>query len=170
MDPVSIIVLAVIAVFSSVTAPLLIMQSTARTRRRERLEDYAHQDRLAAEAAEAAEAAVAATRVSNGKLDQLSAQAAQIHSLVNSDMTAARQAELDQTRSLLTVLRRVVSITADKGQPPDPADVQAIENAIRRVTELERVLSDRLAQFREAERNARNIIAGRDLDDDGDQE
>ncbi len=94
--------------------------------------------RLAAQAAQKADA----------KLDQIDLQAKRIHTLVNSDMTAARQSELDQTREMVIVLRRVIDLANMRKVPPDPKDVTALENAILRVTDLEGVLADRLAQMR----------------------
>ncbi len=161
-DPVTIIVLSVIAVFSSITAPLLITYATTRLRRQERLEDYARQDAIAQRVAEVARTAADNSAATERKLNQISQQALQIreqanqiHILVNSDMTAARQAELDQTRAILAVLRRVTNLTVQQGAAPDPEDVQAIARAEHRVQELEQILADRLEQFRLSERQPR---------------
>jgi hypothetical protein len=93
---------------------------------------------------EVARLAAETARNQTAKLDQ-------IHTLVNSDMTAARQSELDQHKAMLVVLQRVVSMAYAKGTDPDPADVQAIEQTRRRIDELEAILADRLIQFRQAE-------------------
>lgn len=92
----------------------------------------------------AAARAAAAAAVTDGKLNQ-------IHTLVNSDMTAARQSELDQTRAMVIILKRVLALAAARGEKPNIADVAALERTQDRVEELEQILADRLSQFRLAE-------------------
>jgi hypothetical protein len=88
---------------------------------------------------------------SDEKLDQIDLQARRIHTLVNSDMTAARQSELDTTRVIVAVLRRVIALARDRGIQPDPKDVDALDAAERRAVELEQILADRLSQMRQVE-------------------
>ena len=71
------IVTALLAIFGSVTAPVILMNRTAAMHREDRDADWARQDKLAAEA--------------NGKLDT-------IHKLVDGAFTAAMRAELGATR------------------------------------------------------------------------
>jgi polyhydroxyalkanoate synthesis regulator phasin len=202
MDPASVlslIVIAVAAVFTSITAPLILARRTERMHREDQLADYQRQDQVAKVAAETAAAAAlqvqevatlaaeAAARLeaaqaesirrtdevarltasqavqTDRKLDAIDAQAKRIHTLVNSDMTAARQSELDQTRAMVAVLRRVTSLAQEKGTAPDPRDMEALSTADARVGELEQILADRLHQLHQVEDEAR----AHPIDDDG---
>lgn len=156
---ISLVAVAVVAVFTSITAPLILARRTERQHRHDQLADYQRQDevaRLAAATAarmlrqqqEMAEAAAEQAETAGVKLDA-------IHTLVNSDMTAARQSELDQTRVLLAVLRRVVHLSRARGQDPEAADLEALDSAEARAAELERMLADRLHQLRQVEDTAR---------------
>lgn len=144
---VSLIAVAVGALFSSITAPLLLARRTERQQRSDRLADYERQDEVARLAARAVAAQAYQARLAGEKLDK-------IHTLVNSDMTAARQSELDQTRVLVAVLRRVVALSRQRGHQ-DLADVEALERASARAGELEAMLADRLHQLRESEATER---------------
>ena len=95
-----------------------------------------------------------ATAVTDRKLDQIDAQARRIHTLVNSDMTAARQSELDQTRATLVISRRIVALARAGGDKPLTEDTDAIGRLESRVTELEQILADRLHQARIVEAEA----------------
>jgi hypothetical protein len=88
------------------------------------------------------------------QLSRIDAQAQRIHTLVNSDMTAARQSERDQTIAMTAVLRKVIALAESRGQVPDETDIQALAAAERRVTELDQILADRLAQMRVVEAEA----------------
>jgi hypothetical protein len=174
MDPTVIVTLAlavVTSIFASITAPLILAHRTERMHREDQLADYQRQDKVAREAKEAAslvaaelqkstEAAQENARVSQEKLDDLSAQTQRIHTLVNSDMTAARQEELDQAESLIVVLQRVIKLAKGKGLMPDPADTDALERTQRRRDQLELILADRLAQFHASEVEAGKTPAG----------
>lgn len=154
------VITILVAVFASVTAPLILAYRTERMHREDRQADYARQDEIAERSAEATAALLAeqrqiaaGTHEANGKLDKLDKQARSIHTLVNSDMTAARQSELDQTRAMADVLRRVIAVaTAATDTEPDPADVEALERAEKRIGELQAIMADRLQQAREAEK------------------
>jgi hypothetical protein len=112
---------------------------------------------------EVARLAAIAQAEAGAKLDQLDLQTKRIHTLVNSDMTAARQSELDQTRAMVIVLERVTTLAArTTGASPDPRDLAALEAARSRISDLEAILADRLAQMRivEAEQKVNPIIEG----------
>lgn len=111
--------------------------------------------RRTAAATEEVKATLAETNsVTDRKLDAIDAQARRIHTLVNSDMTAARQGELDQVRSTLIILRRVVAIARAGAGEPEPGDLEEIERLAARATELEQILADRLAAARAVEDEA----------------
>jgi hypothetical protein len=193
-----------VAIFASITAPIILLRQTDQRRREDREADWARQDKVAEKAeqaakdlaasqkeiankaAEAASLLVAAQErtiqradevarlaaeqavIQGDKLDLIDAQAKRIHTLVNSDMTAARQSELDQTRTMIAqtqtmieVLVRVIALAQSRGQVPDPKDVsaltaarEALKEAQSRGTELEQILADRLQQMHEVEAEA----------------
>jgi hypothetical protein len=165
------IVLAIVtSLFASVTAPLILAHRTEKMHREDQLADYQRQDKVAAAAAVAATAAQAAAIAAQRqaadtatKLDDLSAQTQRIHTLVNSDMTAARQEELDQAESLIVVLQRVISLAKGKGIMPDPADTDALERTRQRRDHLELILADRLAQFHASVKEAGETAAGQKM-------
>ena len=173
MDPAVIVTLVISVagvIFASITAPLILAHRTERMHREDMLSDYQRQDKVAAAAAAAAVAAQEAARQAQeqavsaaAKLDDLSAQTQRIHTLVNSDMTAARQEELDQAESLIVVLNRVIQLARDKGMMPDPSDIDALERTQRRRDQLELILADRLSQFHASEEEARHTPAGQKM-------
>jgi biopolymer transport protein ExbB/TolQ len=155
---------AIIVLFTSVGSPILLAHLTSRRHRRERLEDYERQDRVArrvAEAAErltkrqdqtaikAAEAAelllaanerVAATAgVVNDKLDI-------IHTLVNSNMSAAMQAELDALETSVAMMTEVIDLKKAAGREPTQDALVALKSARAKVRESKVALADRTTQ------------------------
>lgn len=160
------VLVALIVAFAGVVGPLFLSYLNGRQRRAERAEDYARQDKVAArvevaagkavkvadKAAEAAallvesnavaaETAASATADTNRRLDQ-------IHTLVNSNMTAAMQAELDRTQEVLVMLREVMALNEAAGRPPSEDARTRIAVTERKVGELSATLNDRLAQTR----------------------
>ncbi len=135
----------------------------AELRRLEKTEDYARQDEVAMKAAEAAallaktqhaliERADEAARRSEQsraevteRLTTLDEQGKKIHILVNSDMTAARTNERDQTRLTLMALRRVQALSSNLGLVADQGENDAIVAAEKRIEELDLILADRHA-------------------------
>jgi len=134
-----IIVPVLVAVFV-----FFLVRHTAKVFHQDQLTSWARQDEVAAAALLAAQDAARQAENSSRKLDR-------IHTLVNSDMTAARQGELDQTRAMAAIQERVVRATTAAAGKPDPVDVQALQRTRARIAELEAILADRLAQFREVE-------------------
>lgn len=74
--------------------------------------------------------------VTNRKLDV-------IHALVNSNMTAHMQSELDATVRELAMMREVSRLHEDAGRDPTSETIQAIEMTEAKVSELRAVLDDR---------------------------
>jgi hypothetical protein len=166
VDPAVIVTLVISVagvIFASITAPLILARRTEQMHREDMLADYQRQDKVAAAAAAAVAAAQEQAREASAKLDDLSAQTQRIHTLVNSDMSAARQEELDQAESLIVVLRRVIGLAGERGLMPDPADADALERTERRRDQLRLILADRLAQFRASEAEARETEAGQKM-------
>lgn len=119
---ISLVVSALLAVFASITAPLILAQRTAAMHREDRLADWARQDALAAK--------------TNGKLDV-------IHVLVNSNMTAAMQAELDAIKREIVMMREVAALNLAAGREPTVEALAAIEATQVKIAELESQLADR---------------------------
>jgi hypothetical protein len=172
---ISLILVGVVAIFTSITAPLILSHRTERMHREDQLADYQRQDQVAREAKAAADALlaqqVAATEAARERdvesalmLGRINAQADRIHTLVNSDMTAARQEELDQAESTIVILERVISTARAKGIQPGAEDLEALEAARTRRDRLEQILADRLHQLRESEAVLKTTPAGRALD------
>ncbi len=166
----SAIAVALIALCGVVLAPLLLNQLNRRNARADReaelqrlkaekLERYEVAEK-AAEAAElllaaqtrTADAAKEVARVAAQGQNETTMQLKQIHTLVNSDMTAARLAELNQSRVSLHLLKRLAHLDTVAGREPDEADQLAIKETEARIVELEAILADRAAQQKIVER------------------
>lgn len=155
------VVVICIAVFSSITAPILLLQRTERMHREDRLADYKRQDDVAAkaaqaaadlvksqkvisdQAAEAAELLLAANErvattasITNDKLDV-------IHTLVNSNMTAAMQSEFDATVRELAMMKEVINLKGAAGLSPTPEALSAVTSTEAKLQELAAALNDR---------------------------
>ncbi len=146
--------------------PVLLIRANGRERRKDQRLTWERDDAVAAQAAEAARLLLAAQRESIARTDLVAEHVAAstsltankldaIHTLVNSDMTAARQSELDQTRVTLVMLRKVVALDRAAGREPTDTDTVTIETTEARIIELEAILADRLAQQRAVEAEAR---------------
>jgi hypothetical protein len=127
----------------------------AKIRRAEKLEDWARQDAVADKAAEAASlllienAKVAkATEATQGKLDV-------IHILVNSNMTAAMQSELDATRRDLVSLKEVARLNEEAGRKVSAEALAVIDETGQRIAKLDAELRDRLKQTQIADKEGR---------------
>jgi hypothetical protein len=154
---VSVALTIAIVIFSSVTAPLIVVHLTGRQRHREKEQDYARQDAVADEAArqqgavreqaeEAARLLVENNRlvaeqgeVVTGKLDV-------IHTLVNSNMTAAMQSERDAIGRELAMMKEVIALREAAGQEPTQEALAALRSTESRIMELDANLADRLKQ------------------------
>jgi hypothetical protein len=78
-----------------------------------------------------------------------------IHILVNSNMTAAMQAELDATRRDLASLREVARLNEEAGRSLSDEARQVIEDTQLRISKLDAELRDRLKQTKAAEKEGR---------------
>ena len=150
-----------VAVTTTVVAPMLTTWQASRTRRAERLDDYARQDMVAEKAervadllmqrqnAAAAEASHVAQRllVTNEIVAKTSKETIEkldiIHTLVNSNMTAAMQSEFDATSRELAMMMEVLELKRAAGHQPSPASLGAIEAAKSNLDELGAALRDR---------------------------
>lgn len=157
-------------------APVVLMYLTSRERRRDKLEDYRRQDEVAAKVDRAAAQAAVTQQANIRRTDEVARVAAaaaaeqrsqlkQIHTLVNSDMTAARQGELDQTRATLVMLKKIVAMDARDGRPPQAEDVAAIGATESRIKELQAILADRLVQMKAVEAEIRDAATAKSVEE-----
>jgi len=166
VDPAVVVTLVVSVagvIFASITAPLILAHRTERMHREDQLADYKRQDEVAREAKAAAIAAQQAADKAQRQLESIGVQTQRIHTLVNSDMTAARQEELDQAEALIVALQRVIRLAREKGVQPEPSDVDQLQRTRARRDQLEQILADRLEQFKQTERDARKSASGREM-------
>lgn len=169
-----------LAILAAIVAPCILawlngrlrqeeLRESAKLRREEKLEDWRRQDEVARRAeivakqlldkqketvAHTEEAAallvennkvVAKTaKITNSKLDV-------IHTLVNSNMTAALQSEVDATRAQVILMKEVIGLRVDAGQRPDSDAVKTLAVLESKVAELDANLKDRLEQTKIAD-------------------
>lgn len=86
--------------------------------------------------------------------DSTDSQLRQIHALVNSDMTAARQGELNQTLISLTVMRKLMLLETAAGADVTEDEVLIAKTEVR-VHELRALLARRQIQ----QANADDVVA-----------
>ena len=138
------LIVAIPTVLASTFTPLATALMATRARRREKLEDYARQDLVAERAAEVSATLLLRTKeraeetkITNEKLDT-------IHTLVNSNMTAAMQAELDATIREKALIIELMSLKKLMDQEIATETVVALKAANDKISELTAVLRDRL--------------------------
>jgi len=135
--------------------PLLLATLNNRARRKEKKEDWARQDAVAAKAAEAASLLLAAnervakdTKAQSVKLDV-------IHTLVNSNVTIVLEARLEGSRRELAGLREIVELRRAAGQEPSEIALATIISTEETIHELEVELKERQRQQRLVEEQQR---------------
>jgi hypothetical protein len=153
MDPalVGAIVAVIVAIFASITAPIVLQMRLEKQHREDRADDWerrtkdreadwAHQDAIAAKAAKELKTSngriAEAVEVTNGKLDV-------VHTLVNSNMTTAMQAEYDAVTRELAMMREVMELKQAAGGAPSPEALAAIKATEQQLKELAEALGDR---------------------------
>lgn len=180
----------VVALIVSVISPLMLAYITNKSRINEKREDWRRQDVVAARAAEVAERLLAkqeeTTRQTKATAEQAKEAASLlvennkvvadtavvtnskldiIHTLVNSNMTAALQGELDRSKGEIdsakgqvVLMREVIGLRIEAGQEPDPdamGVLAALEAKVKdlehKSAELEANLKDRLQQTKVAD-------------------
>ena len=141
MDP-SVQIAMIVAAFGF-AGPVIMSLVTYWVHRNETLRDYARQDAVAARllvsnerVAETAKTAADGLVVTNSKLDM-------IHTLVNSQMTAALESELAATQRELAMMREVISLKSAAGHAPNIETLSEIKAIEGKVVELKSRLSDR---------------------------
>jgi hypothetical protein len=155
-----------------VAGPLLLAYLTGRQRSRDKREDWARQDAVAAKAQAVADQAKEAAELLRTRQDEVAAQAAeaarlllaanervaiqsgeaaavvngklaQIHELVNSNLTAQMEEAHGALTQQLVLMREVVSLNQAAGREPSPDAIEAITVIEAKVAELHAKLTDR---------------------------
>lgn len=151
MEPIWLALIALVVTVVTVGTPVLTIFITNRNAAAIKKEDWERQDKVAAQAAEAARLLLASNErvartaeFTNGKLDV-------IHTLVNSNFTAAMQAEYDATIALLTTMQEIVELKRKAGDEPSPETIAAIEATKAKIAKLRIALDERLRQAKLAE-------------------
>lgn len=157
MDPT---ILAAIVV-SAAGSPVLLNMLNGRQQRKSKEQDYRRQDEVAArletrQDAQAAKAAEAARDLieSNKLVADAAKEAAQItvarldviHTLVNSQMTAAIQSELDATEREVVLMREVIGLNSVAGRSPTEESMGAVMATEAKIRELRVTLAERHRQ------------------------
>lgn len=132
MDPAW--VAAIGAVLATVLLPLL----QDRARRREKREDWARQDQVAAAAAESSRKLLAATAESSDKLDV-------IHTLTNSAYLAALQAELAALEGQVALTREVIALKREAGKRLSKTSAGVLKTLEVRIAALREQVKERQA-------------------------
>jgi hypothetical protein len=78
------------------------------------------------------------------RLDEITRQLHQIHTLVNSNLTASMRAELEATVRDAASLREVIALKAASGLEPSREATQQLDATDARVAELRAAIGDRL--------------------------
>lgn len=140
--------LAMIVAASSTFGPVVVASVTARIKsrenqqnqenaRNERAENYARQDLVAKRLQEATEKAASKVEETNNKLDI-------IHTLVNSNLTAAMQSEHDAMVRELAMIYEVIDLKKKAGHKPTVEALAAVKATETRLAELHGQIADRL--------------------------
>lgn len=151
-----------LAVVCSIIAPVVIALVGNRDRRLARSEDWARQDVIAERAQQYADAQAARQTLIAERVAEVAAEAEktsklqtarleQIHTLVNSNLTAALQDQLDTRKENLVLLRESMAVKQYSGIAPSLETLAVIETASARIAELEAQMKDRLKSTEEAE-------------------
>lgn len=172
MDPTltTALVVAIPTVLSTVFMPIFLAWMAYSQKRQDKIEEYARQDLVAARAEAAAKELLESNKKIAAQTDQVATQAAEaaklllaanervsqdtkltnvkldtIHGLVNSNMTAAMQAELDATMRERAVMQELMELKKGMGKEPTVDTLAALKSATDRTHELNTILADRLA-------------------------
>lgn len=153
-----------IAVITALVAPSLLAVFQQYFRRQEKQQDWDRQDKVAEQAAQAAQLLLERQTISARKVDEAASllkennkavavtaaetqgQLRQIHTLVNSNMTAAMQSEMDQREIALALMNEVIDLKKSSGIQPSTETKATLEQMAASIDELNAKLSDRLNQ------------------------
>ncbi len=126
-------------VITSILTPIVVGSFQYLIRRKELLHAEERQDAVAAQVAEAARLLTERQEEAADKLDT-------IHALVNSNMTAALQAEFDATVREEAMMKEVIELKRALGREPSEIAQAALIATRAKIAELSTNLSARLGQ------------------------
>lgn len=147
-----------IAIMVSIVAPVLLSYLNGRERHKEKKQEYERQDLVAERVAEAARqaeqaaklllednkrvATLAATtsRTTLLRLQHIADQGAEIHRLVNSNLTQAQQRELSATITMHETMLEVIDLKRKAGFPPSEKALTVVNEVQGRIANMEREL------------------------------
>lgn len=181
------VVASISAAITSTIAPILLGYFTYRQRRQEKRDEYERTDAVAEKAEEVAQQAAEAARLliesnkevadiarevalvtaeatakTDQKLEVLDQGQKEIHTLVNSSMTAAMQGELLATSGQYAMMVEVIDLKKTQGHQPTVEALAALETTRARVADLTTQLEDRrLAQIKADEEKAQMADQGK---------
>lgn len=142
--------IAGIVAVSSAVAPLLIAIVTSSQKRKDRAQEYARLDAVAVKADAVADKAAEAAKLlleSNARVQQrgevVNEKLDEIHVLVNSNMTAMMQSELDATRTSLALMKEVIDLKRASGKKPSSEAAANLKATEAKVKELSSKLAVR---------------------------
>jgi hypothetical protein len=148
-DATSIAAIGAIVALATTASPIILSVITANQRRKEKVEDYARQDGVAAQAREAARLLLAANervaRQSATSASETQSQLKQIHTLVNSNLTQEMEARLVALDAQLVLTQEVIRLNAAAGVEPTEAAKTALANLQRTADGLRLSLAERAA-------------------------
>lgn len=108
----------------------------ARLHREDREAEWARQDEISARVTQNAADQAENQKQTNSKLDA-------IHTLVNSNMTAAMQSEFDAVARELAMMREVVELKRASGMEPTETALAAIDTTAEKLRDLAAALAER---------------------------
>lgn len=149
-----------IAIVTALLAPAVMAGLQQWFRSMDKQADYERQDKVAADAKSAADLVAIKTaevarnlKATNEHIaaaaSEQKVQLQEIHALVNSNMTAAMQAELGATTRELVLMIEVIALKKVAGHEPTIESLAASETTKNKIAELTAALSDRLKPARQ---------------------
>jgi hypothetical protein len=156
------LVVAVLGGVIGALGPVLLIRANGRERRKDQRLTWERDDAVAAQAAEAARLLLAAQRESIARTDEVAQHVADsttrttakldiIHTLVNSTLTAALQAQLDASRRELVMMLELADMQKAAGETVSAQRLASIAALRRKVGELSAQMQEREVQTRTAE-------------------
>ena len=154
----AVLISAVVAISTAVQLVL-----TSRNTRKEKAQDYARQDEVARQAAEAArllsdrqdaaalkaEEAARLLAVNTANVAETARESKKtldtIHGLVNSNLTASKQAEFAATVREAAMMQEVIDLKRASGVEPSIETLATLEATRTKIGEMKAELADRLA-------------------------
>lgn len=148
-------ILVAVAIFSSITAPLILSLMQGRQRRKDKEEDWERQDRLAKAAHETAILAANSLADSSKEIAAVAREQFEItdnkldviHQLVNSNLTAAMEGEMEALVGQRALMVEMLDLKATSGQPDvSPETKKVLYQIDLKIAELRIALADREIQ------------------------